>query len=136
MKIDGGCFCGFLTYEAEIDPDRVNICHCLDCQIISGSAFRVSVPTRDHSFRLLSGAPTIFMKTGGSGAPRPQAFCPRCGTQIYSTSGDAAPRTHNIRVGTVRQRDILVPGSQAFCRSRRDWLDDLGTVPAFAGRPG
>ena len=32
MKIDGRCHCGCVTYEAEIDPEKVLICHCGDCQ--------------------------------------------------------------------------------------------------------
>jgi len=27
MKIDGGCHCGYITYEAEADPEKVGICH-------------------------------------------------------------------------------------------------------------
>ncbi len=34
MKIDGGCRCGAITYEAEIDPDTVFTCHCTDCQAV------------------------------------------------------------------------------------------------------
>ena len=44
MKIDGGCHCGYITYAAEIDPEKVGICHCTDCQTLSGTAFRVSAP--------------------------------------------------------------------------------------------
>jgi hypothetical protein len=44
LKIDGGCHCGLITYEAEVDPEHVEICHCTDCQSLSGSAFRVFVP--------------------------------------------------------------------------------------------
>ena len=33
MKIDGGCHCGYITYEAEADPANAMICHCTDCQI-------------------------------------------------------------------------------------------------------
>jgi hypothetical protein len=40
MKIDGHCHCGEITFEAEVDPDALNICHCTDCQTLSGSAFR------------------------------------------------------------------------------------------------
>lgn len=36
MKIDGGCHCGAITYEAEIDPNSVAVCHCTDCQTLSG----------------------------------------------------------------------------------------------------
>jgi hypothetical protein len=39
MKIDGACHCGSITYAAEIDPQTVAICHCTDCQTLSGSAF-------------------------------------------------------------------------------------------------
>ena len=39
MKIDGGCHCGYITYEAEADPAHTAICHCTDCQTLSGSAF-------------------------------------------------------------------------------------------------
>ena len=41
MKIDGGCHCGHLAFEAEVDPERVSICHCADCQMLGGSAFRI-----------------------------------------------------------------------------------------------
>ena len=37
MKIQGGCHCGKISYEAEIDPEKVAICHCTDCQSGSGS---------------------------------------------------------------------------------------------------
>ena len=40
MKIDGTCHCGNITYQAEIDPEQVYICHCTDCQSICGTAFR------------------------------------------------------------------------------------------------
>src|SRR5689334_18981220 len=39
MKIDGRCHCGEITFEAEVDPDALHICHCTDCQTLSGSAF-------------------------------------------------------------------------------------------------
>jgi hypothetical protein len=44
MKIDGACHCGYITIEAEADPDKTTICHCTDCQAGTGSAFRVSIP--------------------------------------------------------------------------------------------
>ncbi len=38
MQIDGQCHCGHVAYEAEIDPEQVGICHCTDCQALTGSA--------------------------------------------------------------------------------------------------
>jgi hypothetical protein len=39
MKIDGHCHCGQITFEAEVDPTALTICHCTDCQTLTGSAF-------------------------------------------------------------------------------------------------
>jgi hypothetical protein len=128
MKIDGSCHCGAITYEAEIDPDKVAICHCTDCQTLSGSAFRTVVPSRAGSFRLRSGQPHIYVKTAESGNPRQQSFCPACGTPIYSTSvGDGPDKVHSIRVGTVRQRAALAPAAQYWARSALPWLGALAT---------
>lgn len=80
MKIDGGCHCGHVAYEAEIDPAKVVICHCTDCQTLSGSAFRTVVPTTLGTFRLLSGTLRAYVKTGESGNKRQQTFCPNCGS--------------------------------------------------------
>jgi hypothetical protein len=109
MKVDGRCHCGHIRYEAEIDPDTVAICNCTDCQTLSGSAFRTVVPTKKGSFKLLQGELKIYVKTGESGNKRPQSFCPQCGSPIYSTSTEPDPKIHSIRVGTLNQRDQLIP---------------------------
>jgi len=129
MKINGGCHCGYITYEADADPERTSICHCTDCQMLSGTAFRVSIPAADHGFRILSGEPTVYVKTGESGNKRVQAFCPRCGSPIYATAPGDGPKIYNIRVGTVRQRNQLVPKHQIWCRSEQQWLDIIPTFP-------
>jgi hypothetical protein len=80
MRIEGRCHCGFITYEAEVDPEKVMICHCTDCQTLSGSAFRSVVLTRESGFKLPSGTLKSYVKTAESGARRPQTFCPECGS--------------------------------------------------------
>ena len=118
MKITGGC--GAITYEAEVDPDRVALCHCPDCQTLSGSAFRVVAPALPGGFKLLRGEPKIYMKTAESGRQRTQAFCAECGTPIHS--GDAKnTKQFSIRVGIVHQRAELLPKRQVWCRSALSW---------------
>jgi len=129
MKIDGGCHCGYITYEAEADPEKVGICHCSDCQKLSGSAFRTAIRVTSDNFRMLSGEPTIYAKTAESGAKSAQAFCPRCGSPIYAARFGDAPKFYNIRLGTVRQRDQLVPKCQFWSRSELHWLPSLATIP-------
>lgn len=129
MKIDGGCHCGDIAYEAEIDPEKVFICHCTDCQTLSASAFRTAVRVPEDDFRILSGNPKIYIKTGESGAKRAQAFCAECGSAIYATSAGAGPKVYGIRLGTVRQRAELTPKKQLWFRSALHWLPGLDSIP-------
>jgi hypothetical protein len=135
MKIDGRCHCGYISYEAEIEPEKVVICHCTDCQTLSGSAFRTVALTRENAFRLLSGEPKIYVKTGEGGTKRAQSFCPECGTPIFSSTVGDGPKVYGVRVGTARQRDQLVPKIQLWCRSSQSWLADLGTLRQIETQP-
>ena len=126
MKITGGCHCGEITYEADIDAKMVVICHCTDCQTLSGSAFRVVVPAKREGFKL-TGEPKIYVKTGESGRKRRQGFCANCGTPIYSADV-TNPQVFNIRVGTARQRADLQPKVQIWCRSALSWTMQLEPI--------
>jgi hypothetical protein len=135
MKIDGRCHCGYITYEAEIDPEKVGVCHCTDCQTLTGSAFTTSVPAAKGAFSLLTGQPKIYVKTAESGAKRAQAFCPECGSRIYAAA-EFDPQSFNLRVGTISQRKELRPKTQSWCRSALGWVMDLSSVTQIAqGRP-
>ena len=37
MKIDGRCHCGYVSFEAEANPETTTICNCTDCQMMSGA---------------------------------------------------------------------------------------------------
>jgi len=128
MKVDGGCHCGKITFEADVDPESASICHCTDCQTLSGSAYRANVRTTKGGFRLLTGQPRIYVKTAESGTKRAHAFCPDCGTPIYATSV-TDPQIHGLRLGTIRQRAELRPKSMGWCRSMQGWVTDLSGLP-------
>ena len=129
MKISGACHCGTITVEGEIDPERVSICHCTDCQARTGSAFGVSVPVPGNTFKI-TGQPTAYLKTTAeSGKPRLQAFCPRCGSSIYSTTpGEGQQASYMVRVGILRERDQLIPKRQNWFRSAMPWVTGIDAI--------
>ena len=135
MKIDGGCHCGYITYEAEIDPADVGVCHCTDCQQLSGTAFNTFVFAARAGFKLSGGKPKIYIKTGSSGSKRAQAFCPECGSRIYASAAVPEPERYNLRLGTIRQRRELRPRTQIWCRSALDWVMELGSVKQIPREP-
>ena len=131
MHVTGACHCRAIRYEAEVEPGEVGVCHCHDCQRLTGSAFRLSVVAALGSFRLLAGAPRIYVKTAESGRLREQAFCEHCGSPIYASSPGPEPRSYNLRVGTIDQREQLRPRLQIWSRSRLGWLDQIAATPAL-----
>ncbi|MBV9557045.1 MAG: GFA family protein [Pseudolabrys sp.] len=138
MKIHASCHCGYVTFEAEADPERVVICHCTDCQVSTGTAFRSNVPVPGDSFRLLSGEPAVYVKTTAeSGNPRAQTFCPKCGTHLYSTNpGDGPKPAYMVRTGILRERDQLAPKLQIWTRSARPWITEIAAISSHETQPG
>lgn len=134
MHITGACHCGAITYEAEIDPATIGICHCTDCQTFSGSAFRTSVPAKKEGFKL-TGKPKVYVKTAESGNKRAQAFCAECGTHLYATSVDDQ-KVFGLRTGTSHQRAQLRPVRQIWCQSAQAWAMDLEAIPQSPRQPG
>jgi len=119
MKVDGHCHCGAISYEADVDPTTAGICHCTDCQALTGSAFRVIVRAPAATF-VLRGSPTIYIKTADSGTRRAHAFCPTCGSPVYASAVQDPP-TYSLRIGTLRQRHALPPLRQIWCQSALPW---------------
>jgi len=133
MKIHGTCHCGAIAYEGETDPQKVSICHCTDCQHLSGAPFRASVPVKGEDFHILRGTPKTYVKVAQSGNRRVQGFCGDCGTPIYSTSEDAKPALYMLRVGPLAERGQLAPQLQIWHGSALDWAQDISALKAVNG---
>jgi hypothetical protein len=129
MHIDGNCHCGAVRFEAKIDPDEVGICHCTDCQHLTGSVYRVTVTVPKENFRITSGEPKIYVKTGDNGRTRFQMFCGNCGSPIYTTGTDEDAEEIGIRWGNIRQRGELAPRHQIWSSSAANWFGERDALP-------
>jgi hypothetical protein len=127
MKIDGRCHCGKISYEAEIDPEKVIICHCTDCQTNSGAPYRANVPAAIETFEL-TGQPKTYVKIADSGNKAVIAFCGDCGSALYSAKLEN-PAVVNLRLGAVTQRAELIPKAQFWCSSAMPWVMDISRIP-------
>ena len=127
MQINGACHCGSISFTAEVDPSRVTICHCTDCQAISGAPFRAVVAAPVEGF-VLQGRPKSYIKVAQSGNRRAQVFCPDCGTALYAAAPEN-PTSVAIRLGCVEQRAQLKPAVQVWQHSAMPWLSELSSVP-------
>lgn len=129
MHVDGACHCGFITFEADIDPESARVCHCTDCQVMSGTAFRTNVSTTVNSFGCCRGRPrtTPRLRTVVGGASWASAL--HAALRFTQSPIAQTRRAYNLRVGTLRQAAEIEPKVQIWWRSGLPWFKErLGAL--------
>ena len=76
-RITGGCLCGAVRYsiDGEPIPDRQFLCHCVDCQKHTGTAFISGIAFPADSVVVTGPTTTFTMPGGQSGEPINRRFC-------------------------------------------------------------
>jgi len=107
-RFEGGCLCGDVRVVATGRPDRVGICHCLDCRKHHGALFYAAA---------IFPADAVTV-TGATGAHAGRHFCPRCGSSLFAVSGDEI----EVHLGILDAPDQLVPTYECWTVRREAFL--------------
>lgn len=123
MTQPASCRCGQLRATATGEPVRVSVCHCLDCQKRSGSAFAAQVrfPAANVT---TSGEAKTFIATGDNGAAHFH-FCADCGSTVYY-SNDSIPDTIAIALGAFDDPYFVTPNISVWELRQHEWLEIAG----------
>lgn len=108
VKVTGGCLCGAVRLEATGRPQRVGLCHCLDCRKHHGAPFQafaifaqdavtLAGETRDHLGR---------------------NFCTLCGSSVFARTGDEI----EVALGALDNPDEFTPTYELWTIRREAWL--------------
>ena len=135
MKVEGGCYCGELRYEAEGDPAMKGQCFCRECQYITGGDSALLLGMLETGFAYTQGEAKAFRRSDLE-APVTREFCPYCGTHVLSRA-PGLPGVVMLKVGSLDdpaafegpQMAIFTCDSQSYHR-----LPD--GVPHFERVPG
>ncbi|TGX53576.1 GFA family protein [Sphingomonas gei] len=118
------CRCGQLRATCTGEPVRISVCHCLDCQKRSGSAFAFQARWPDESVRL-EGERSEWSHRSDSGALAVFRFCPRCGATVaYASEG--MPGMTAIAVGAFADPDFPPPHYSVYEGRKHAWVALLG----------
>jgi hypothetical protein len=124
--LKGGCFCGYIRYEAAGTPFQESNCHCSICRRTTGAAFVTWFSVRREAFRILSGEPSRFQSTTQAA----RSFCPRCGTQLTFEHRDF-PDEIDVTMCSLDDPRSLPPKAHIHASSRLPWVQLGDGLPAF-----
>ena len=116
---NGGCQCGAVRYRIKGKPFDLAVCHCIECQRQSGSAFGMSLAVLAPSFELVSGELNSFGVTCDSGRNKTCAFCRACGTRIYHQTDK---RALSVKAGTLDDTSHLEPTAHYWTKRKQPWV--------------
>jgi hypothetical protein len=114
------CSCGQLSLTCEGEPVRVSICHCLACQVRTGSAFGIQARFGRDQVRAIEGRATQFLRVGDSGGRATFHFCPACGATVYYEA-DWMPGFLAVPVGAFADPAFPAPRVSVYESRRHPW---------------
>ena len=121
MSYQGGCQCGAIRFQFDVEPEVVYCCHCTDCQRQSSSAFGVSVWFPASEFKLLQGELSFWNTLSEAGNTKICSFCSNCGARIYHAFDDDTD-TLSVKGGTLDRISELKPAAHIWIRSAQPWV--------------
>ena len=127
------CHCGALVVECAGDPLKVSMCHCLDCQRRTGSAFSVAV-FYDRNQVTIKGAPSTFERDSASGFPVTFHFCSRCGSNVFWEPA-RLPQLIGVALGAFADPDFPRPEQAVWMKDKHPWLALPADIRAFDLNP-
>jgi hypothetical protein len=132
-KLAGGCACGAIRFECDVEPFIMVNCHCRDCQRASGSAFAPVMFVPKTGIRLL-GEPRYYKRIGDAGKSVERGFCPSCGSQV-TMKMDRFPDALGLQAGCLDDPSMYKPSMDIFVASATPWNTMDPNVQKYEQRP-
>lgn len=130
---EAGCRCGQLRVCCEGEPVRVSVCHCLECQKRTGSAFAVQARWPDDQVRV-TGRAKVWTRVADSGHRVEYRFCPDCGSTVaYVIEG--WPGVTAVPVGAFADPDFPRPVFSVHEHRKHPWVAVLGQAVEHSSSP-
>lgn len=120
------CRCGALTAVAAGEPVRISVCHCLDCQRRSGSAFSAQVRFASSDV-VVTGPYSLWRTTGESGRWAEFYFCPTCGGQT-AYQIENFPDVTAIPLGMFDDPHVFTPRHSVWECRKHEWLTLISAI--------
>ena len=123
MTREAKCCCGALTARASGDPDRISVCHCLECKRRSGSAFSWTAHWPAAQVEI-EGPFASYTRNSDDGYWGRMHFCAQCGVTVFYEI-ERRPGIISIPVGAFADPGFPAPLVEVYVERRCPWLSNL-----------
>ena len=124
---EAACSCGQLRLEADGDPIRISVCHCLACQRRTGSAFGAQARFPVERVRVTGNHTEYVRLADDDGEERRFHFCPACGGTVFYTTGNA-PDLIAVPLGAFADPAFPAPTVSVYESRRHPWVALSDTI--------
>ena len=114
------CSCRQLRLTCQGEPVRVSMCHCLECQRRTGSAFSVQAWYSRDQVQPAEGTAKRYARVAESGRTVNFGFCPECGGTVF-WEAEMRPDMIAVAVGTFADPGFEQPSLSGWERTRHPW---------------
>ena len=121
------CNCGQLRVATSAAPARRSVCHCLECQRRTGSAFGLNATWPADQVRI-AGDSRSWERHGEEGHWVRSHFCPVCGTTLFWEI-ERRPDMVSVAVGGFADPAFPEPTVSVYGERRHPWLRIATTEP-------
>jgi len=131
--IEGGCYCGRISYWVQLPVKWCAHCHCTQCRHIQGAPFVTWYGVALSQFKILKGEQDIAWYDSSEKARR--GHCIHCGTPLFFKGDNWPDEIHITREST--QQDIKQsPQVHVFYDRHVDYLNIKDELPKHGGVDG
>ena len=128
--LDGGCLCGSVLYKVKDEFSTFHLCHCSQCQKITGSAYASNVFTHPDNIKWLEGK-DLLIRYEDPNRDFSNAFCKKCGSGLPFLTKNGKQLI--VPAGTLEEQPTIKPQDNIFWPEHISWLEESAKAKRFEG---
>ena len=128
------CHCGRLELICTGEPIRISMCHCLECQRRTGSAFSVAIFYEREKVRVAGEAAETYVRDSASGYSVTFHFCRRCGSNVWWEPA-RMPRLIGVALGALEDPSFPAPEQSVWTQHKHPWLHLPADLRVYSANP-
>ena len=124
VEMTGGCLCGAVRYEAEVNLNDAFYCHCKICQKLSGTPAGIDAFVKPGTMKFTRGNPKFFQSSPFA----KRGFCAECGSRLFWAAPEK-PDWDNVPIGSLDHPEKVVPSEHICAESQLSWYKANEDLP-------